>query len=101
MLLMSRRSLHRFVEEKLSKATLAGRSAGRIVLLVVAHLSLDNTKRSASTCTATKGSVLVSEVRRCGEWLCVDDRRYEVNRKRAERSTVRVFATRERASGEV
>jgi hypothetical protein len=93
MLIMSRRSLHSLVEEELSKTTLAGRSAGH----VVAHLSLNDTKGSAGACAATERSSLVTEVSRRSQWLCIDDRCYEVNRERAERSTVGVFATWERA----
>jgi hypothetical protein len=45
----------------------------------------------------TERSSLVTEVSRRSQWLCIDDRCYEVNRERAERSTVGVFATWERA----
>jgi hypothetical protein len=101
MLLMSRRSLHSLVEEELPKATLAGRCAGHVVIRAVAHLSLNDTKCSAGTCATAKRSSLVTEVGRRGQWLCIDDRRHEVNRERAERSTVGVLATWKRTSRQV
>ena len=67
MLLMSGRSLHGLVEEKLSKTTLAGRSAGHVILLAIAHLALDDAEGSAGTCGAAKRSGLMTEVGRRGQ----------------------------------
>jgi hypothetical protein len=59
---MSGRSLHSLVKEELSEATLARRSAGHVILRAVAHLSLNDTESSTSTCATAKRSSLVTEV---------------------------------------
>jgi hypothetical protein len=64
MLLVSWGSLHGLVEEKLSEAAPAGRSAGHVILLAIAHLSLNDTEGSAGTCGTTKRSSLMTEVGR-------------------------------------
>lgn len=66
-LLMSGRSLHSLVEEKLPKTALTGRSVGRVVLLAITHLSLDNAERSAGTCAAAERRALVTKVGGCNQ----------------------------------
>lgn len=67
MLLMSGRSLHSLVEEKLPKTALTGRSVGRVVLLAITYLSLDDAERSTGTCATAERRALVTKVGRCDQ----------------------------------
>lgn len=67
MLLMSGRSLHSLVEEKLPKTALTGRGIGRVVVLAITHLSLDDAERSAGTCAAAKRRALMTKIGGRGE----------------------------------